>query len=150
MPAIFRISILVDAEDQHLVDKYTWYADSFGYPSTHVDGKLVRLHKLIFPYYKLCDHRDRNPLNNRRLNLREATSQQNIFNKGPTKTNVTGYKGVSLHKASQLYRAYITINRHQIHLGYHKTVLEAALVYNEAAKKYHGEFAYLNVLGESV
>ena len=34
----------------------------------------------------------------------------------------------------------------EIHLGHFKTKEEAAIAYNNAAIKYHGEFASLNVI----
>jgi len=54
------------------------------------------------------------------------------------------YKGVSMHKPTNKWRAYITVNHKQIHLGLYKNRKEAAKAYNEAAKTYHGETAYLN------
>jgi hypothetical protein len=36
------------------------------------------------------------------------------------------------------------VNGKRLELGYFKTAREAAIAYNEAAKKHHGEFARLN------
>lgn len=42
------------------------------------------------------------------------------------------------------WAAKIRVNTKEIYLGLFKTEKEAALAYNRAAKKHHGEFAYLN------
>jgi len=44
--------------------------------------------------------------------------------------NTSKYRGVSFHKASNKWRAYIKINDKHISLGYHKTKEKAALAYN--------------------
>jgi hypothetical protein len=42
------------------------------------------------------------------------------------------------------WRAQIMLNGRLIHLGYFTDPVEAAKAYDEAARKYHGEFASLN------
>lgn len=60
------------------------------------------------------------------------------------KNNPTSiYKGVELLKNGS-FRARIGHNNTKISLGCYSTELEAAKAYNEAAIKYHGEFAQLN------
>ncbi len=44
------------------------------------------------------------------------------------------------------WRAVITVNKKRFNLGRFKTEEEAALAYNEAARKYHGESAFQNSL----
>lgn len=99
------------------------------------------------------DHKDRNPLNNQRSNLRWATPQQNSFNTSPQPNKTSKFKGVHVtisraHRPKP-YRAMIQINRKKVHIGYFKTEIEAALAYNKKAKELFGEFAYLNQVGES-
>jgi hypothetical protein len=55
---------------------------------------------------------------------------------------------VSFYKAvkTKPWTAYITNNHKKIHLGYFKTLEEAASVYNQAAANQWGEFANLNVI----
>ena len=54
------------------------------------------------------------------------------------------YKGVHWHKNHRKWLARITFEKNTIHLGYFRNEIEAAKAYDEAAKKYHGEFASLN------
>lgn len=56
----------------------------------------------------------------------------------------TPYKGVGWHSRDQSWRAYISIDRRQISLGYFATEEEAARAYDAAAVEAWGEFAWLN------
>lgn len=93
------------------------------------------------------DHIDHNGLNNTRANLRRASNSQNNCNKGKYISNKVGFKGVTIRKGYSRYRAQITVNGNQIYLGYFNTAEEAARMYDDAARKYHGEFANLNFKG---
>ena len=75
---------------------------------------------------------------NRYCNLREATHQQNIFNRGIFKNNTTGYKGVIA--INNRFRATIGFNNKRIHLGYYDTLEEAAAAYEEKARELFGEY----------
>ena len=56
------------------------------------------------------------------------------------KNSTTGHKGVSYQKKLGTYRAYITINRKQIHLGSFATIDEAVKAREAAEEKYFGPF----------
>lgn len=89
------------------------------------------------------DHRDCDPLNNRRSNLRVATSSGNGANRKRAWA-ASGYKGVYSH--GDRWRAQITKDQRRHHLGLFVTPEEAARAYNEAAVRLFGEYAHLNVL----
>lgn len=84
------------------------------------------------------DHIDGNPLNNLRSNLRLATASQNQANR-PT-SNTTGYRGV--YKSNSSYKALISVDGKDIYLGTFPAASLAAQAYENAAKKYFGQFAF--------
>lgn len=106
--------------------------------------KKVLFHREILnaPPEKQVDHINGNTLDNRKCNLRLCNSTDNARNKSAYKSNTSGYKGVS--KAGKKWIGHIGVNKKKLYLGVFSTKEEAALAYNEAAIKYHGEFAKLN------
>jgi len=91
----------------------------------------------------VIDHINHNGLDNRNANLRLATFAQNARN-SRRRRNRSGYKGVCFTKDKGKYRAVIWHDNTRIHLGYFDSSISAALEYDRAAKKYHGDFAVLN------
>jgi hypothetical protein len=113
---------------------------------------FVHLHRLITNAQpgEIIDYADRDPLNCRRSNLRRATRRQNVWNNSPSRglvrAKTSRYKGVCYCRTHNLFVTRITHNGKRIHLGWFKTELEAARVYNAKAKELFGDFAYLNPL----
>lgn len=101
--------------------------------------------QVIFQYYGplRIDHRNGDGLDNRRINLRKATHQENSFNKGPNKNNCTGYKGVAPFGIGR-FRAQIMFNKKQVFLGCFDVAEEAARAYDKKAVELMGEFAWTN------
>lgn len=95
---------------------------------------------------KVIDHINGNSLDNRKENLRVCTQQQNLFNKTLSKKSKSGFKGVWFRKECKTkpWQAQIKFNSTEIHLGYFKNKVEAALAYNQATLKYFGSFANIN------
>lgn len=111
-----------------------------------IDGRSYKVHRVVWcmstgewPTSSL-DHKDGNPFNNRLSNLRECSSSENSFNRGPQRTNTTGFKGVTLDKTGK-FQAQISVNRRYIYLGRFSTALEAHAAYEKAAIEFHGAFA---------
>jgi hypothetical protein len=124
----------------------SWRINSRGYAQGWVEGRTQLLHRLIAAEAGLdvsqqIDHRNGNKLDNRLENLRPANQAENSYNQGKRKHNTSGFKGVSWSKSHQKWQATIKVNYRQKHLGYFATAEEAAAAYQEAALKYHGEFA---------
>ncbi len=130
--------------------QYNPNTDSY-YATRNSHHKTERMHcvilarKLDRPLAKgeLCDHINGYTLDNRRSNLRPATHSQNMHNSKKPKHNTSGYKGVSLHKPANKWRADIQVNGTKMFLGLFNTAEQAYNVYCEAALKHHGKFARL-------
>lgn len=142
---------IVDDEDFHLVVRYKWhYAE--GYARTDLkgsDGKYrsVSMHRMILntPKGMETDHINGDRLDNRRENIRVCTKAQNLRNVAKRTNNSSGMKGVYKSR-NEKWVAQIRLNGKSYYLGIFSEKVEAAMAYNEAAKKFHGEFARLNVL----
>ena len=125
--------------------KYAGCTQQDGYRIINIRSSLYLAHRLAWllvygePVPVELDHIDRNGLNNRITNLREATRAQNIANSGARKNNKTGIRGV--HRWQGKYRARIEINRKSVSLGMFDTAEEAGMAYRKAAAIAHGEFA---------
>ena len=159
-PAYSKIPILgghfalVDNEDFDYLSKFTWYLTkprTVSYAirnrlaSEGKAGETIRMHREILAMPGPVDHINRNGLDNRRANLRPATESQNSQNRGIRSDNTSGYKGVGIYKPRGNWRARISPEPGvRITVGYFDTPLEAAIAYDAAAVKYHGEFAVLN------
>lgn len=108
------------------------------------NGRHEYLHRLILGItaeQQQADHISGDTLDNRRANLRIATSSQNHFNMIRASNNTSGYKGVSWHKQRRKWRAYIKLHRRQISLGLYSDKVQAAAAYRTAASQIAGEFA---------
>lgn len=92
------------------------------------------------------DHINCIKLDCRKSNLRLCTPAQNNMNRNASTHKRKGviYKGVFQVSGSSNWRAALRVNGRQLHLGSFLTQEEAAITYDEAAKKHHGEFARLN------
>jgi len=97
----------LDFEDLDLLDLCTWHIDG-KHIASEVNGKKVYLHKLIgkrlgFPATtKFIDHKNREPRDNRRKNLRPATRSLNSLNKAPI-NNKLGIAGIHWDKINKVW-----------------------------------------------
>jgi hypothetical protein len=142
-----HLEIAVSDEDYEMLNQYHWHASPItGAVSSRGGQKKVLMHRLIMnaPEHLEVDHIDGNRLNNLRSNLRLCTSSENKKNRGLRSDTTSGYKGVSFHKQTGKWGARIHNGENYKHLGLFDDKKVAAKVYNEAAIKYHGEFAWTN------
>lgn len=120
----------------------TWRQDSHGYVMGVVDNQHIALHRFIAKRMGLnldytIDHRDRNPLNCRRDNLREATHQLQGLNRKVQSNNKSGHKCICWHAGEGKWRVQITRNKIQIHVAICDSIEEAIAKRDEYIKQ-HG------------
>jgi hypothetical protein len=134
---------LVDKKDYHLVKDSRWsVAKTNGiFYATRNPGPPYLMHQLILPGVPEVDHRSRNGLDNRRSNLRPATRSQNNMNHKRRKGVRSRFKGLYYFPKNKRWYARIRVNGKVISLGGSRSESTAARLYDEAAKKYYGEFA---------
>ena len=144
---------IVDDEDYEYLNQFKWYANKisgkfYAVRNSKINKKNVSLliHRVIMKPIKgfVVDHINGLTLDNRKSNLRNCTHSDNIKNQKLSIRNKTGFRGVSWHKNNKLFESRIKSNNISYHLGSFNNIMDAAITYNEAAIKYHGEFAKLN------
>ena len=113
-----------------------------GYIRITIDGFKYLGHILAWLYMTgdwapdEIDHMDGNRSNNRWSNLRVLARQANAQNIGTTRANSSICVGVSFLPKTQKYRAYISPNGMQIHLGIFSTKEEAIAARVLGVKKF--------------
>lgn len=143
---------LVDDEDFEWLTKIKWYAvkqkDGTFYALGFLSGrKSAYMHRLInnTPDGLHTDHINRDKLDNRRDNLRNASHSQNQYNrKNQSGVKSSKYKGVHWKKSHNKWYAQIRDNGKRKYLGMFNSEREAALAYNAYATKIHTSFSLLN------
>lgn len=137
--------ILIDLEDIDKIKNYKWYLNKEYARTDSVNNKKsLSLHRLITncPDDMVVDHINHNTLDNRKCNLRICTPTQNNMNRGIQSNNTSGVTGVFWNKACNKWKATISINKKQIHLGLYEDFEEAVRARKEAEIKYFGEYRY--------
>jgi hypothetical protein len=151
---------LCDAHWYPILSQHNWYAQLDANGRWYA-GRKIRLsngkqaaqamHRVIMgvtdPEIEVDHIRREDTLDNRESNLR-LTANQNQQNAGLRSDSTSGFKGASWNEYVGKWKAQIQADNKKIHLGYFDTAVEAAAVFNFAAKHLHGEFAYQNDLSK--
>lgn len=105
------------------------------------NGKILSRILLSPPKNMVVDHINRNPLDNRRSNLRVCTQRQNTRNKTKQRNNTSGIPSVEWQKDANMWRVRLKYLGNKVHIGYFKNKSEAGYVRDQAIIQLHGEFA---------
>jgi hypothetical protein len=148
IPLTQNQNALVDSGDFDWLSQWNWTLQASRSSRTSYayrkEGKrTVYMHCVILGMTgkSEVDHRDQDGLNNGRSNLRPSTHGQNTCNV-EKRRSARKFKGVWCDHGK--WRFCVRFNGHQIYQGGYGSAEEAAIGYNEAAQKLHGEFARLN------
>lgn len=136
---------LVDDIDYEYLCQWKWYARKarhgfYACRGNWEDGrqKIVRMHRVVAARKGIessdPDHINRNPLDNRRSNLREASNKQNQENVGLRSDNTSGHRGVYWDRNK--WRARIKHNGKLLHLGSFDELKDAIAARKHAERKY--------------
>lgn len=109
-----------DLEDYDKIKDYCWYLDKAKYILSSKKKKQIKFHRLILNINDKkiqVDHLNHNTNDNRKINLRTATNQQNSFNKKA--------KGYVFDKKYKKWKARLHIDDKNINLGSYDTEEEA-------------------------
>jgi len=115
-----------------------------GYLGIKILGERYLAHRLAWLYEYgafpegFIDHANMNRLDNRLINLRLATHQENKRNGKRYRNNTSGYRGVYLKNGR--YEAYLMVDKKVVYVGRYITAEGASFALEEVAQKVHGDF----------
>ena len=146
----------VDQADYKRLRGYRWLASKGNnnyYALRHVPGgkgkkaSINSMHREIIqvPRGMVVDHINHDGMDNRRANLRAATYSQNMCNvRKRSGAKHSKYKGINWRKRTRKWEVRVMFEKKRMHIGYFRDEIDAARAYDQAARKYHGEFASPN------
>ena len=149
--------LIVDAVDKAILESswvYLGGPKKYAYVQSKSSLKKQILARMIMqtPKGMECDHINGNNLDNRRVNLRNCTASENHQNSRTYRASGNPYKGAYYHKnfnSPKKWCSYIRVNKISYFLGCFMTAEEAAEAYNAKARELCGQFARLNVIGQT-
>lgn len=162
IPLTRGMHALIDDVDADMVRRFTWYplhggggGNWYAYRRRAVNehGPGAQLMHQLLTGWPRTDHSNGNGLDNRRVNLRAASREENGRNSRTHRGSTSQYKGVFWKTQRRRWVAQIYVSdrdpddrlsRRRLHLGSFTDEVAAALAYDAAARTAFGEFAALN------
>lgn len=138
---------MVSPEDKEVLASCSWYAE-INRRTVYARSDASKTHRLLHRAIlspsrgEMVDHKDGNGVDNRRGNIRPASTAQNSINRKVTKRSRSGYIGVFETPSS--WAAQINKESGCWHLGNFDTPEEAAIARDIGAIQAYGDFATLN------
>jgi len=113
-----------------------------GYQRIGINKRTYLAHRLAWLYVHgdfpcAIDHINRNKLDNRMCNLRQATQAENMLNISMNRRNTSGSTGVSWSKVANKWHAYISLNKRRLYLGLYEKLEDAKAAYLKAKADLH-------------
>jgi hypothetical protein len=117
-----------------------------GYIQIKVKNKLILSHRLAWIYMygylpKYIDHINGQRDDNRIINIRKVSNQQNSLNSKISKNNTSGIKGVYWDKSRNKWTVRLSIDGKCKFFKRFDDIDLAKLVIEEVRNKYHGKYA---------
>lgn len=158
VPLTQGVIALVDAEDVPEIAQHCWTACRSKRRWKAIRNPwgeaVVMMHRQIMspPDGAFVDHIHHAPLDagvvdNRKVNLRVCTHQENCMNRSPQNSRgktTSKFKGVYWERACNKWRAQISVRGKTQHIGVFPKEEDAARAYDGAAVLEYGEFALTN------
>lgn len=142
---------IVDDDDYEKLAQYKWCASRCG--NSHYamrkdkNDKGILMHRFILNVtdrHIHVDHINHDTLDNRKINIRTCTQQENNRNKSPHSKSTSKYLGVSWDKLKNKWKGNIYVNKKLLFLGRFNSEEDAAKAYDLIAKKEFQQYANLN------
>lgn len=141
---------IIDIEEIDKIKIHKWHLSNNGYVATHIDLKIILLHRFILnvnnddeviDYDNVVDHIDKNRINNKKQNLRICKQIENTRNNTLAINNKSGITGVYFSNAEDRWIPVVYVKRKRIYLGTFVNKNDAIIARLKGEKLYYGDFA---------
>lgn len=147
------VEALVDDSDYKYLSQWKWCVDSKGYAvrserrseTGRKSRRMIMMHREILNTPDYVDHINGLKHDNRRANLRVATSSENMRNRKVAYNNKCGFKGVWFNSKKNRWVSYLKLQQTRV-IAHTKTAEEAAYIYDQVALQVFGEYARTNII----
>jgi hypothetical protein len=146
----YKTEFLIDKDDfEKVMSVYWWRAMKQGHITGYDENNnQILLHRYLINAKdkEFVDHRNINPADNRKCNLRICSRSENGMNRNKMNLNKTTskYKGVSYDKSKNKWITRVCVEQKIVHRSSHDNEIEAVTAYNNYVELFHGDFSRLN------